>query len=123
MTGRQKKALAALIRAPTRAEAAEIAGVGVSTLRGWFQNDPEFRAEYEKVLSDLMAEATAEAQKSMGAAVHILREIAEDTAAGPTARISACKTLLETALKLDERFAIEKRLDALETMTGQGDGG
>ena len=51
MTARQKRALVALLSAPTKREAAEIAGISYPTLRRWITQDADFRREYEAELA------------------------------------------------------------------------
>src|SRR5690242_20180957 len=55
---RKEVALAALLAAPTIAEAAKIAGVGHSTLRRWL-GDPAFAAAYRAARRELLGVAIA----------------------------------------------------------------
>ena len=113
MTGKQEKALAALIRAPTRAKAAEAAGVGVSTLRRWMREDANFRAAYKEALAELLEDASAQAKQNLTRALDVLAEIME-SGENAQVRISAARSALEYSLKLTAAVDIVSRLDALE---------
>ena len=118
MTARQKKALQALIASPTKAEAARAAGIGESTLRAYL-SDPDFKREYESALSGLMADALATAKRGMNSAVDVLRRIAENEEESAQTRVTACKALIESGLKLDERINVQRRLDELEAAVAE----
>ena len=113
MTAKQKKALAALITAPTVAAAAAQAGIGYATLRRWLKDDEDFRREYERELAGLVTDAAARAKQSMVPAVLVLRKILAH-GSSETARITAARSLLEYGLKLVELADLTARLDALE---------
>ena len=113
MTLMQKKALAALIRAPTRAAAAREAGVGVSTLRRWMREDADFRAAYKEALGELLEDASAQSKRNLSRALDVLAEIME-SGENSQARITAARSTLEYSLKLTEAVDVQQRLDALE---------
>ena len=113
MTGKKEKALAALIRAPTRAEAARAAGVGVSTLRRWMKEDAVFRAGYKAALTELLEDASAQSKKNLSRALDVLAEIME-RGENSQVRISAARSALEYGLKLTEAVDIVTRLGELE---------
>ena len=113
MTNRQQKALAALIRAPTRAAAAKEAGVGVSTLRRWMREDTEFRDEYQRARSELLEDASAQSKKSLSTALSVLTQVMEESE-NPQARIAAARATIEYTLRLNEAADVERRLAALE---------
>ena len=81
MTGKQKKALAALLSAPTKREAAAIAGISYPTLRRWITQDDGFRREYEAELAALLEGASEQVRHGMLDAVTTLRRIVADEAA------------------------------------------
>lgn len=114
MTAKQKKALAALITAPTVSAAAAQAGIGYTTLRRWLKDDEAFRREYERELASLVTEAATRAKQSMTPALSVLREIVEDEDGPAAVRVSAARSLLEYGLKLVELADLSARLDALE---------
>ena len=113
MTGKQQKALAALIRAPTRAAAAEEAGVGTSTLRRWLHEDAEFQAAYRAAMSELLEDASTQAKRNLSRALSVLAEIME-TGDSAQVRVSAARSTLAYSLKLTEAADILARIDAVE---------
>lgn len=113
MTSRQEKALASLIRAPTRAAAAKEAGVGISTLRRWMRDDTEFRSAYRAALDELLQDASAQSKQNLTKALDVLAEIME-SGENSQVRISAARSTLEFLLKLNEQADIVARLNALE---------
>ena len=113
MTDKKRKALAALIRAPTRAAAAKEAGVGISTLRRWMKDDIAFRREYNAALSELLEDANAQARKSMAQAMDVLTEIMA-SGENSSVRVTAARTALEYSLKLTEAVDIVSRMDKIE---------
>lgn len=120
MTGRKEKALAALIRAPTREIAAREAGVGVSTLRRWVNEDETFRAAYKAALAGLLEDASEQANRNLSKALDVLADVMDN---GETSQVrtSAARTALEYALKLTEAVEIRARLDALEKMLAEAE--
>lgn len=114
MTGKQKKALAALLSASTKQEAAQAAGISYATLRRWLAQDTEFRQAYNEELQSVVERAAVQARQGMTEAVSALREIVADGEATQSTRVSAARTILESGAKLVELADIEARLDALE---------
>lgn len=113
MTPKQNKVLAALLAAPSKAAAAQAAGISPRTLRDYLA-DPTFRQEYQKAFAGLVEDATRQAQKSLSPALSTLREIVEDKGEDAQARISAARAILSNGLKLTETTDILTRLDELE---------
>lgn len=121
MTGRQQKALAALIRAPTRAEAAAEAGVGVSTLRRWMKEDVEFQTAYREALTELLEDAAAQGKQNISRALDVLAKIMED-GENSQVKVSAARTALEYSLKLSEQVDVLTRIAAIENVIGGNNG-
>jgi len=109
----QRRALAALLTAPTLAEAAARADVGERTLRRWLR-DAAFRAELHRAQDEAMAQATRQSLAAMTGALQTLESIMADPTAQPAARVSAAKSILEHAARLYEATALAERLVALE---------
>lgn len=72
MNVKQTKALQALLMCPTQAAAAQTAGIGLTTLKRYL-NDEEFQREYQKALSGLISEAAAQAKQSLSPALSTLK--------------------------------------------------
>ena len=114
MTGKQRKALAALLTAPTMRAAAAQASVSYATLRRWMGQDTAFREEYEAELTQLVQAATTQARQGMGEAVQTLREIVTDADSPGAVRVQAARAILDSGVKLIELSDILRRLEALE---------
>ena len=114
ITPKKQKAISALLRSPTIEKAAQEAGVGYSTLRGWLKDDDEFRREYERALGELVADAATLAKKSMSPALATMREVLEDHYTSDSIRIQAGRALMDYALKLVEITDVMSRIEALE---------
>ena len=121
MTERQKRVLAALLTSPSKAAAAEAAGVNVRTVQNYL-NDEAFQAEYQKALEDMVADAATEAKRALSPALCTLREIVEDRGEDTQNRISATRVLLSNSLKLIETADILTRLKELEDTIGGNNG-
>lgn len=121
MTHRQERALQSLLECPTMAQAAQAAGVGVSSLRRWLKQDTEFMAAYQQAAKEALEHATKRAQAATGAAIDVLQTIMEDTEESAQARISAADRLLSHTLKLTEAVDLVGRLDALERLADGGE--
>ncbi len=110
---KQQAVIAALISHRTIEEAAKASNVGKTTLFRWFQ-DEAFQDSYRKARSEVVRHAIAQAQCSCSEAINVLREIMNSTASPASTRVSAAKTVIETAIKAVELEDIEQRLDEIE---------
>lgn len=114
MTQKQNRALTALLTCPTKEQAAQAAGIGLTTLKRYLA-DPEFQAEYQKAVSGIIEDAATQARQSLSPALSCLREIVADSGETATARIQAARSLLEYGLRLTEI------VDILRVVDGSGD--
>ena len=112
MNTRKQRALAALIRSPTREQAAKAAGVGVSTLRRWMIDDPEFRNAYRIMLTEIVQDAAAQSKQTLKAALDTITEIMEH-GNSDLVRLRAATAAIDAALKIDERADVEVQLAEL----------
>ena len=76
--------------------------------------DPEFQKEYKAAFSQLVTDATRQAQKSLSPALSALREIVEDDEESAGSRIAAARSLLEYGLRLTEFNDILRDLEGVE---------
>ena len=113
MTESKRKAIASLLTSKTRKEAAEKAGITDRTLRSSF-SDSEFVNAYKEAFSEVIEDATRQAQQSIAPALAVLREIMEDQEEQAPARISAARATLEYSLKMTETLDILGQLKELE---------
>lgn len=121
LTPRKEKALSALLVSRTRAEAAQAAGIGESTLRGYMR-DPEFLERYKRAFGEMVADATRQAQQTLSPALSVLKEIMMDRDEQASARITAARSVLEYSLKLCEQTDILEQLRELEKWRDETDG-
>ena len=108
--------LQALLTQPTKAAAAKAAGVSDRAGRRYLANE-EFQMEYKRAFSELVHDATRQAQQTLSPALSALRSIVEDAEETASSRIAAARSLLEFGLKLTEINDILLRLEALENET------
>lgn len=113
MTPSKQKALASLLTSPTKKAAAEKAGINERTLRDYFK-DAEFVEAYNRAFAGVVQDATRQAQQTLQPALLTLKEIMEDTDIAPAARVQACRTALEYAIRLTDQNDLAERLTALE---------
>ena len=113
MTPNKQRALQALLTQPTKAAAAEAAGIAPRTLRDYLA-DPEFQREYKKAFGQLVTDAARQAQQALAPAISALRDIVEDDTETASARIAAARSLLEYGLRLTEISDILRDLEAVD---------
>ena len=112
--GKQAAAIAALLAQRTIAEAAHQVGIGERTLLRWLQADSAFQAAYRTARRHVVQHAVAQVQQATSTAVATLEAIMQDSTASASARVSAAKVVMETALKAVELEDLEARIVALE---------
>jgi phage terminase small subunit len=113
LKGKQGTFLTALLAEPTVKEAAEAAGVSPRT--AWrYLADPAFQKEYRAARREVTEHTVMRLQADSAHAAKVLRDIADDTTAPASARVSACRTIIEQGLKGAELREVMQRLDELE---------
>lgn len=113
---KREAAALAMISSGTIAEAANAAGISQATLYRWRQ-EPEFQAIVNRVKSEALSNASNRLAALSTDAVSTLKDIADDKLTPPAQRVSAARTILETAFKAREQDEIIARLDNLEKIT------
>jgi heterodisulfide reductase subunit C len=113
LTRKQEQAISCLLEQATLKDAAVACGIGEMTLRRWLQQ-PGFQEHYRQAKRQVVEQAITSVQKATEEAVGVLKEIMNDKEAPTSSRVSAAKTILETAIKAVELEDIMTRLDALE---------
>src|SRR5215207_8858521 len=114
LTPRQHHAISALLTAPTVKEAADQAGCGERTLRGWLK-EPTFAQAYREARREAVSQAVAQLQQYAGAAARELGQLVSGFGGvKPEIRLSAARTILEMAIKAVELDDIQERLSRLE---------
>ena len=118
LPAKQEQALAALLANPSVREAAEAAKTSEATL--WrYLRDPSFSERYKAARRDVTEHLIMRLTSDSTKAARVLLEVAEDTNAPASARVSAARTIIEQALRGAELRDLMERIDALETV-GKG---
>jgi len=112
----QKKtaALQAVMDSTTLTEAATRAGISRKTLYRYMHDDEAFKAALTAEMSGLLSNARDALQKAMLPATGALHRMVCGKDTPDANKISACRAVLDYALKLTEAQDIIRRLEALE---------
>jgi hypothetical protein len=110
---KQDHAIAALLAAPSISAAAQQIGVNETTVLRWLKEDG-FQTAYRAARRQVVQHAIVQIQQATGEAVATLRCVMRDAEAPASARVSAAKAILETAVKAVELEDLEARISALE---------
>ena len=113
LSRKQELAISALLTCPTLLAAAQQCGVAEVTLHRWLK-DAGFQTAYREARRAVVQQAIVQVQRATGEAVETLRMVMQDPEAPASARISAAKAVLETAVKGIEIEDLEARITALE---------
>lgn len=115
---RKREALiSALLTASTLTEAAKLAGIGEATARRWLKDDA-FQAAYRDARRAVVQQAITHVQRVCSEAVVTLQAVMGDGEAPASARVSAAKAVLETAVKAVALEDLEARIVELEQQRG-----
>jgi hypothetical protein len=117
-TRKSEQFMTALLREPTIEAAAKAAGVAPSTGRRWLQ-DEAFIAQYRGLRRDAMQHALALVEQAASGSVKCLMEV-QTKGESESARVSAARCILETALRSVELNDIQERLERLEQAAKKG---
>lgn len=112
LTPRQLVAITALLNGSRQASAAK-AHVSPRTLHRWLQM-PAFRTELARQRSRVIVDGLTTIAAGVEEAGDTLRSIARNRRAPASARVAACKAILEFAAGYDERSSLLERLEAVE---------
>ena len=116
LTRKQDQAIAALLTCPSILDAAHQSGVAEVTLYRWLKLEA-FQAGYREARRQVVQQAIVQIQGVCADAVATLRAIMQDSAAPASARVSAAKTVLDTAVKAVELEDLEARIATLEAQS------
>ena len=103
----------ALINAPDKKAAAELAGVGYRSLNRWLTDDL-FMAELRRAEGDIIAAAVRSLITDMDKNIKTMRAIRDNDQAAEAVRLRAAQLLDQSLLKWREVLDIEQRLTRLE---------
>jgi hypothetical protein len=110
---KQEAALLSLLSHKTLKEAALAAGISMPTL--WrYLRDPVFSLRYREARRELVECAMVRLQNDAEHAACVLRDVADDQTASPSARVTAARTIIELSVKSVELGDLQQRLASLE---------
>lgn len=113
ISGKQQRAILALLSTKNVAEAAQQAKVGERTLWRWL-GDPLFRVHLAGAEADMLDAATRRLLQLQDGAIETVQAIMQDSEASAGVRLRAAQAVLDYLLKLRELRNVEQRLTALE---------
>lgn len=109
----QRKAIESLIAGETIETAAMRADVTDRTIYNWLQ-DEGFKTAYEQAQRDKLSLVVISLSGAATEAVSVLRSIMCDGENPPATRVAAARSILENCIKMNELYALEQRVSALE---------
>ena len=113
LTTKQERALQALLSSRNNQEAVAAADVDESTL--WrYMKDDKFKARLREAQRGAMHHAESRLQQLSSTAVNVLEELMVKEDAPAAARISAARTIINTALRVSEIEELRERVQQLE---------
>jgi hypothetical protein len=113
LSRRQERTIKALLEHDTLADAAHAVGIGEVTLWRWLR-EPGFKSAFREAKRRVLDEALSTLQKATRKAIGALVSILEDQGKPASARVTAAKTILETAVKSIQVEELEARVEQLE---------
>ena len=116
---KQEQCIAALLACSSIIEAAQHCGVAEVTMHRWLRQE-SFQAAYRDSRRQVMQHAIAQIQQITSEAVETLRAVMKDPDAPASAKVSAARTVIESALRAVELEDISVRLEALERAQNGG---
>ena len=115
LSRKQDQVITALVTCASITEAAAQCGLADVTLRRWLKQAP-FQAAYRDARRAVVQQAITQVQRATGEAVETLRSVMQAADAPASAKVSAAKAILETAVKAVEVEDLEARISALEAL-------
>ena len=119
LSRKQEKAIGALLSEPTILMAAEKLGMAEITLHRWLK-EKRFVTAYRAACKRIVEGSIGRLQAACGEAVETLSTIMADPLVLASSRVSAARTVLDTALKAVELHDLEERIRQLEEWTELG---
>jgi hypothetical protein len=110
--------IAAMLVQPTVEAAARSAGISYVTAWRWMKDEAVI-ARYRAARRDAMQHAMARLEQAASGAVECLMEV-QSKGESESARVSAARCILETAMRSVELNDIQERLDRLERIAKGG---
>lgn len=114
LSGKQAKALDALLDGANVQTAATLAGVNRKTLSRWLSYDLDFWKAYQQHSQGALQLAARRLTNKLDGAVELLGDVMEDEDAPAGVRLRAAQLVVDGALRLLESADFAERLAALE---------
>ena len=111
---KKRQAVAALLTAPTVAEAARVAGVAERTIYRWLAGDAAFVADLRAAEETAIDHAARRLVGLQDDAIALLGDVVADADAAAGVRVRAASLIVDLALRLRELRSLEERVAALE---------
>lgn len=106
-------AIAALLSEPTTKKAAKVARVAEVTIHRWL-NDPAFSAALKESRERVFESTLAALQGATTKAVETLLSVMNDAQAPAQVKVSAAKTVLDSAFRARDQLDLCERMKRLE---------
>ncbi len=116
LTAKQEKALSILLTSPSLEHAAKELNIAPVTIHRYLKEAP-FKAAYQAARREIVSHAVTRLQQACSGAVGVLCSVAADKTAPAGARVTAARTILDTAFKSIELEDLAARIEALEAVT------
>jgi hypothetical protein len=113
LTRKQEALISALLAAPRLTDAVQQVGISEVTAWRWLKQEA-VQTAYREARRAVVHHAIVQVQRATGEAVETLRSVMQDAEAPASAKVSAAKTILDTAVKAIELEDLEHRIGALE---------
>ena len=120
LSGKQQRALDALLDGANVQTAATLAGINRKTLARWLAHDTTFWNAYQTHSRASLQLAARRLTNRLDSAVDLLGEVMLDEEAPAGVRLRAAQLTLDGALRLLETADIVERLDKLEARLEHG---
>ena len=113
ISGKQTRAISALLTSRTNSEAAQKAGISERALYRWLKED-DFRLALDKAEANLVEDVTRRLASLMGQSIDELEKLLQSGITPPGDRLRAIRTVLDIYPRLRELTSLDIRIERLE---------
>lgn len=113
-----ESAVIALLNTRKLEDAAQVAGIGLRTLKRWLTL-PEFRKQYDEAKAALLRGATKQLRKEASESVQTLATVRDDPTSPAAAKVRASVAILKLALDSEMQEDIIHRIEELERQSDE----
>lgn len=115
-----EKIISALLSTKTVRQAAELCGIGETSLYARLKND-DFKAKFAAARMEILELTKNRLQGEMAASVDVLCSIRDDTEERSQIRVNAADAILRHGYRMIELFDMHERIKKLEKALEDGD--